>query len=81
VGLIPVGPIVARSKRISDGQATRTRELKLTLDDFTWEAVSEEAGRLGVTSEELARFSLLYYLADVDSGRIARRRPDLLTLS
>jgi hypothetical protein len=80
VRLIPNGPIVDRSRRADVGRAARSRELTLTLDDFTLEAIAEEAGRLGVSTEDLVRFSLLYYLADLDSGRIARRLPDRLTL-
>lgn len=51
-----------------------TRELKLNLDDFARGALEEEAVRLSVSVEELARFAILYYLADRDSGRIARQR-------
>ena len=49
------------------------RTLSLPLDVFAWEAVQTESTRLGVTAEELVAFSVLYYLADVDSGRVARR--------
>ena len=52
-----------------------SRELKLELDDFTREALEEEAAQLGVPAEDLVRFAVLYYLADRDSGRIARRLP------
>lgn len=55
--------------------AGTVRRLALELNDFTWEALEEEAARLGVSIEELARFAVLYYLADRDSGRIARRLP------
>lgn len=50
----------------------RSRSVELQLDEFEWEALDAESARLGVTAEELLAFSLLYYLADVDSGRIAR---------
>jgi hypothetical protein len=43
------------------------------LDGFAAEAIDGEAVRLGVPAAELVSFSVLYYLADVDSGRIARR--------
>jgi hypothetical protein len=43
------------------------------LDGFVAEATDEEAAALGISVEELVSFSVLYYLADVDSGRIARR--------
>jgi hypothetical protein len=49
------------------------RSVTLKLDGFAWEAIEEEAGREGVSVEELITFSALYYLADVDSGRISRR--------
>ena len=45
----------------------------LTLEGFAWETLDEEAAREGITTDELVTFSVLYYLADVDSGRIARR--------
>ena len=55
--------------------ARATRELKLDLDTFAHEALAAEAARLGTSVEELARFAVLYYLADRDSGRISRRPP------
>lgn len=42
---------------------------------FAREALEREAIRLGVSVEELARFAVSYYLADLDSGRIAREWP------
>lgn len=44
----------------------------LDLDRFAGEALAEEADRLGASVEQLATFAVLYYLADLDSGRIAR---------
>lgn len=49
------------------------RSLSLPMDVFAWEAIEEESARLGVSVEEFVAFSVLYYLADVDSGRVARR--------
>jgi hypothetical protein len=49
------------------------RSLELTLESFAWDTLDEEAEREGITTEELITFSVLYYLADVDSGRISRR--------
>jgi len=54
-------------------EADADRSLNLPMDVFAWEAVREESARLGVSVEELVAFSVLYYLADVDSGRVARR--------
>jgi hypothetical protein len=59
----------------SAGGAGVERSLTLRLDGFAWDALEEEAARLGVPVEELASFALLYYLADLDSGRIARELP------
>lgn len=56
-----------------DHRLKEGRRLTLQLDGFAAEAIDEEAGRLGVSVEELVSFSVLYYLADVDSGRIARQ--------
>jgi hypothetical protein len=49
--------------------------MTLRLDEFGWEAIEHESSRLGVSEEELVGFAVLYYLADLDSGRIARRLP------
>jgi hypothetical protein len=49
------------------------RGLVLPMDEFAWEAVEEESARLGVSAEDLVAFAVLYYLADLDSGRVARR--------
>jgi hypothetical protein len=54
--------------KYSDGRMVPVR-----LEGFAAEAVDQEAERLGVSFEDLVNFSVLYYLADVDSGRIARQ--------
>jgi len=51
----------------------KSRSLTLGLDGFVWDTLDREAGREGLTVEELVTFSVLYYLADIDSGRVARR--------
>lgn len=56
-----------------DGRASR--ELWVELDAFTHEVVEQEAARLETSVEEFVRFATLYYLADLDSGRIARHLP------
>ncbi len=62
------------------GWAPQTRSapwcVTLELDEFGREALDRECERLGVPDEELVRFALVYYLADLDSGRIARQIPD-----
>jgi hypothetical protein len=54
------------------------RCLQVHLSDFAWQALEEESTRLDVPVEELVGFSVLYYIADADSGRIARRLPTAL---
>jgi hypothetical protein len=48
-------------------------ELTLRLDGFVRETIEEEASGLGVSADKLVTFAILYYLADLDSGLIARR--------
>jgi hypothetical protein len=43
------------------------------LEGFAWDTISEEAADVGLMLEELLRFAVLYFLAAVDSGRVARR--------
>jgi hypothetical protein len=57
----------------SDSNDSSERKLTLRLRGFAWETLEEEATRGGLTAEELIAFSVLYYLADVDSGRISRQ--------
>jgi len=59
----------------TDGGRTGAGErgLTLRLEQFEWEAIDEECARLGVSVEDFFAFAVLYYLADVDSGRIARQ--------
>ena len=55
--------------RSDGGQNLDTgHSVTLRLDGAAWEAIKEEAVHEGSTV-----FSVLYYLADADSGRISRR--------
>jgi hypothetical protein len=57
-----------------DGRAVEgARSVSVALQGFAWESIEQESARLGVPVEELISFAVLYYLADVDSGRISRR--------
>jgi hypothetical protein len=49
------------------------RAVTLDFDDFGWSALREEAERQGVTLEELLEHAALYYLSDLDSGRVAAK--------
>jgi hypothetical protein len=65
--------IVSESTARDNHHIGEGRRVALQLDGFAAEAIDEEADRLGISVEELVSFSVLYYLADVDSGRIARQ--------
>jgi hypothetical protein len=52
--------------------------LRVAFDDETWTVLEEEARRQGVEPERLAVHALLYFLADLDSGRIAGLLDDAL---
>jgi hypothetical protein len=54
--------------RAEPGGAT---ELEIELGDKAWRALVEEAAAQSTDSEALARHALLFFLADVDSGRVA----------
>ena len=54
----------------------------VAIDDETWDALSDESERQAVSVERLIEHAVMYFLADVDSGRVAGRlksrldRPD-----
>jgi hypothetical protein len=45
----------------------------LRVDGFAWEAIQDATDKLGVSVEDFIAFATMYYLADLDSGRIARQ--------
>lgn len=53
--------------------APRPQMVELDLDEDVWEVMTREARRQGVDPELLVAHALLYYLADLDSGRLAQR--------
>jgi predicted DNA-binding ribbon-helix-helix protein len=52
--------------------------LHVQLDDATWDALAEEAREQAVTVEQLALHAVVYFLADLDSGRLAGLLEDAL---
>jgi hypothetical protein len=64
---------VSASRSSPDRCAGAGHSVTLRLDELAWEAIHEEAARGELAVEELITFSVLYYLADVDSGRISRK--------
>ena len=71
---VPAGEDQAQQRAGADERAPQgERALSVRLEGFACEAAEQESARLGVPVEDLVGFAVLYYLADVDSGRIARR--------
>jgi hypothetical protein len=54
-------------------EADEPGSVTLRLDGFAWQELERESARQEMDPSELASFAILYYLADADSGRIARR--------
>ena len=50
----------------------------VTLDDATWGELAEEAERQAVTPEALGTHAILYFVADLDSGRLAEALAEAL---
>jgi hypothetical protein len=75
VRLIRQGPIVDSPSTRQRRDGRPSQDLVLRLNEFTRDALMEESDRLGVSTDDLAVFAILYYLADLDSKRIARRIP------
>jgi hypothetical protein len=58
-----------RPPRFRRGADLSGAPLSVGIDDDTWAALEEEAQRHGLDAELLAEHALLYFLADLDSGR------------
>lgn len=64
----PTWPVPALRRE----EPTRDVELQVELGEKTEQALAEQAAAQGVDPEPLARHALLFFLADVDSGEVAR---------
>lgn len=62
--------------RVTERAAAGRPEVTAGENDLSQLAFAREAERQGVTSERLFQHALLYYLADLHSGRVARRTAD-----
>jgi hypothetical protein len=60
---------------------TENLAVQLELDAFGREMLKQQCAELGVSEQELVRFAVLYYLADLDSDRISRRIPQAPVVS
>jgi hypothetical protein len=58
--------------------ATRQPALELTLDldADSWNELEAEAERQGVSLERLLEHAIVYFLSDLDAGRVERRMLD-----
>ncbi len=54
-------------------QAKGSLRLEIDLDADSWRVLEAEAKRQHVTLEALVVHAILYFLADLDSGRVGRR--------
>jgi hypothetical protein len=58
--------------------ADGSHSVHVELDSETWDGLADEAEHQGVTPELLALHALLYFMADVDSGRVGELLDDAL---
>jgi hypothetical protein len=70
-----------RMPELARAQPGGATAVEVEVEEETWRSLVEEAAAQSTDSETLARHALLFFLADVDSGRIARKlarvvRPD-----
>jgi hypothetical protein len=60
------------------GERMSGQDVVFDVDDATYAELEREAGRQEVTPERLAQHALIYFLADLESGRVAARLGDAL---
>jgi len=60
------------------GETGEAPTLNVTIDDATWAALVEEAEQQAVTPEALGGHAILYFVADLDSGRLAEALDEAL---
>jgi hypothetical protein len=61
-----------------EGADRRRVAVQVQLDDATWTALAREARRQRVAVGTLATHAVLYFIADVDNGRLAQRMGETL---
>jgi hypothetical protein len=55
-----------------DGPPAKGDRLRIDIDDGTWRALVDAAAAQGVSLESLAEHAVLFYVADLESGRVAK---------
>lgn len=58
---------------LAEDGAGPERQVKLTIEDEIWSEFTLEAGRQGVSADQLLQHAALYFLADRDTGRLTQR--------
>lgn len=58
---------------LRNGGAGHEVELQLSIDGDLWRSLEEEAERQGVSVQQMVEHAALYFAAEADAGRIARR--------
>jgi hypothetical protein len=67
------GRMALRVPRLDRRDTRRSMRLAIDLDADSWRELEAEARRQDVTVEALVVHAILYFLADLDSGRVGRR--------
>jgi hypothetical protein len=67
------GRLALRVPRLEGARGTPALHVRVELDDDLWRELEAEATRQGVSVESLVEHSILYFLADLDSGRVERK--------
>jgi hypothetical protein len=62
-----------RFRRQEVGTARTATEIEFCIDAAVWTELGAEAARQGIGREELLQHAALFFLADRDAGRVARR--------
>jgi hypothetical protein len=62
-----------RLPRFASGANSRAEAFDLELSEHDWETLTEEARFQGVDEERLLDHMVLYYLADLEAGKVALR--------
>ena len=65
----------ASGGRFEGHRAAEGMKLRIELNDFAARGLRAEAARQGISVEDLAAYAVVYYLADLDSGRVTRKPP------
>jgi hypothetical protein len=71
------GRMALRVPRLSEDPAGKPAlELRLDFEPDTWRELEQEAKRQQVSVERLLEHAIVYFLADLDAGRVERRMLD-----